>query len=174
MNLAERALEEAAITAIHKAVGDTLNNTRGAMQTMLEETGIERLAAKLPDGTKVASLTVSNPTPKPVVVDEEQFIRFVEDIAPTEVVKVTVKSVRPAYLKTLMEAMEKRGVAEILDPENGELLEVDGVEMKSRASSHSVTFEGGEDGRRLLEAAMRAGVLDHIAGLPQLPAGSDQ
>ena len=64
-NLATQVLREVAMTALHKTLGDNLNTLRGDMQGTLDEAGIERLAAKLPDGTKVGAITVSNPTPKP-------------------------------------------------------------------------------------------------------------
>jgi len=169
-NFPTRVLQEVAMTALHKELGDTLGTLRADMQTALEEMGAERIAAKLPDGTKVGALTVSNPTPKPAITDEQAFIRFVEDIAPGEI--MTVKVVRPSYAKKLLDDMEQRGAAEIIDPGNGEIVEVDGVEMKTaRAASHSVTFS--EDGRAAIAAAWRAGHLAHIDGLPQLPAGSD-
>ncbi|MEE1838143.1 hypothetical protein [Streptomyces sp. SP17KL33] len=166
-NFPTRLLHEAAMTALHKTIGDDLNGMRAAMQQDLEALGGERMAAKLPDGTKVASITLSNPTPKPAITDEAAFVRFVEDIAPGEV--MTVKVVRPAFVTKLFEDMEKRGSAEIIDPDNGEIIEVEGVEMKTRAASHSVTFE--KNGREALAAAWRAGLLNHIEGLPQLPAG---
>lgn len=170
-SLPEQALREAALTAIHKTMGDNLTVFRNDMQKNLEATGAERLAVRLPDGTRVASITVSNPTPKPAITDEAAFIRFVEEIAPDEV--VTVKVVRPAYLKKLLDEMEKRGEAEIVDPVHGDITEVEGVEMQTaRAASHSVTFE--KTGRDALVAAATAGHLDHIEGLPQLTSGSTQ
>ncbi|MBP5896378.1 hypothetical protein [Streptomyces scabiei] len=167
-NLPEQALKEAALTALHKTMGETLTGVRTDMQKTLEDIGVERVAAKLPDGTKVASLTVSNPTPKPAITDEAAFVRFVEDVAPGEV--MTIKVVRPAFAAKLIEEMEKRGSAEIVDPGNGEIIDVDGVEMKeARAATHSVTWE--KEGRAALAAAWRAGLLSHIDGLPQLTAG---
>ncbi|MEW2302049.1 hypothetical protein AB0958_19085 [Streptomyces sp. NPDC006655] len=166
--LPEQALREAALTAIHKTIGDTLTGFRTDMQTTLEALGAERIAVSLPDGSRVASITVSNPTPKPVITDEAAFLAFVEDIAPDEV--MTIRVVRPAYLKKLFDAMEQRGAAETIDPDNGEILDVEGVEMKTaRSASHSVTFE--KTGRTAIAAAWRAGELAHIDGLPQLTSG---
>lgn len=168
ISLPEQALREAALTAIHKTMGETLNGFRTDMQNTLEALGAERLAVSLPDGSRVASITVSNPTPKPAVTDEAAFLAFVQDIAPGEV--VTVKVVRPAFLKKLFDDMEKRGTAETVDPDNGEIIEVEGVEMQTaRAASHSVTFE--KSGRDALVAAAVAGHLVHINGLPRLTSG---
>jgi len=158
INFPEQVLAEAAMTAVHKTIGDDLTGLRTTMQESLETIGIEKIGAKLPDGTKIATITVSNPQPKPTITDEQAFARFVEDIAPDEV--ITVKVVRPAYAQKLLEEMEKRGAAEMIDPGNGEILDVDGIEMKTRAASHSVTFETG--GREAILAAMLAGQLGHL------------
>ncbi|MGR3875728.1 hypothetical protein ACUXZZ_45165 (plasmid) [Streptomyces graminifolii] len=171
LSLPEQTLREAALTAIHKTIGDTLTGVRTDMQQTLDTLGVERLAVTLPDGSRVGSITVTTPTPKPAITDQAAFLRFVEEIAPDEV--TTVKAVRPAYLKKLLDEMEKRGAAEIVDPEHGDITEVEGVEMQTaRAATHSVTFE--KSGRDALVAAATAGHLDHIEGLPQLTSGSAQ
>lgn len=171
LTVPEKALLEAAITGLKKKLDENLKGVRTDMQTTLEGAGIERLSVKLPDGRRVGAITLSTSSRKPEVTDEAAFARFVEEFAPTEV--VTIKVVRPAFQTKLLAEMEARGAAEIVDPEHHEIIEVEGVEMKDgRASSHSVTWE--KDGLDALAEAWRAGLLDHIDGLPQLTSGGAQ
>lgn len=158
-------LREVALNALHKSIGGELTGIRTGVQSDLDGLGIERLGARLPDGTRVATITVSNPQPKAVVTDEKAFVAFMEDFAPTEV--MTIKIVRPAYVTKVLDEMTKFGAAQLADPNGGELADVDGVEMQTaRAASHSVTWDG--DGLNAVIAAMRSGALSHIDGLPQL------
>ncbi|MEU2426973.1 hypothetical protein ABZ619_39175 [Streptomyces sp. NPDC007851] len=171
LTVPEKALVEALIVGLKKRLDDNLKGVRTDMQQTLEDAGIERLSVKLPSGLKVGSITTSAPGKKPEITDEAAFTRFVEEFAPTEV--MTIKVVRPSYAKKLLDEMEARGAAEIVDPEHHEIIEVDGAEMKEgRAASHSVTWE--KEGLDILAAAWRAGELDHIDGLPQLTSGGAQ
>ncbi|MFI5814903.1 hypothetical protein ACIA7S_28590 [Streptomyces sp. NPDC051643] len=175
INFIEHALEEAVLTTLEKNVGDTLKTHRTAMQDALETLGIEKLAVRLPDGTKVASIVGTNPDPKPVVSDEKQFLRWVEEHAPDEIVEetVTVRRVRPAYLTALTAEMTKRKTAEVVF-ENGVIVEVDGVIMKEGTRSHSVRFEDGDVSRAAVAAALASGELSHLAALRAFTTGGEE
>lgn len=165
MKLSEQALVEGALVAISKTMDNAVQSFRPTMQQTLDETGIERLAIKLPSGIKVGNITVSNPKPKATVTDEKQVIAWVAERYPDEIAQV----VRAAFLTKLLNDMNKRGAAEIITPQ-GEIVTVPGVEMQtSRAASHSVTWE--DDGIEALAAAWRNGDLADLDGLRELTAG---
>lgn len=174
-NLREQALEEAVVTALHKKIGDTLSGLRTGMQDTLETLDVEKLGVRLPDGQKVASIVGTNPDPKPDITDQDKFLDWVAKHAPGELVErqVTIREVRPAYLTALFAEMTKAKATEAV-VEGGEVVTVDGVTMKEGTRTHSVRFEGGDEGRDAIAAAWFAGDLKHLTGLRALTAGGEQ
>lgn len=165
MHVSEQALVAGTIAALKKTMTDADAKFRPTMQQTLDDTGIERLAIKLPSGAKVGNITVSNPKPKATVTDEKKVTAWVAEQYPDEIAQV----VRAAFLKKLLDEMNERGVAEIVTPQ-GEIVTVPGVEMQTnRAPSHSVTWD--DNGIEALAAAWRNGELAHIEGLPALMRG---
>lgn len=174
MSLRDKALEEAAITVLDGRIGDHLKKLREEMTEALVDADIDKQGVRLPDGTKVASISVTDPEPVPEFTDEEKFVDWVAQHAPGEVTErtVTIREVRPAYRTALVTEMTKRRAAETL-AEGGEIIEIPGVKMKERARSHSLRFEGGDEGRAAIEAAHAAGLLKHLAGLRMLTGGAE-
>ncbi|GAA2732103.1 hypothetical protein [Streptomyces nogalater] len=172
-NFKQQILEEAVLTVLSAQVADTLKKHRVGTQTTLEDFDLEKVAVRLPNGIKVASISAVNPDPKPEVDDEDAFTEFVAEHAPDEVITrtVIVTEVRPAYREQLLQAMAKRGAAEVVSSDGGEILEVPGVVMKEGTRTHSVRFEGGDAGRKAVAAAWAAGELRHLTGLRALTAG---
>lgn len=176
MSLNELALTEAVITALGKKVGDKLKGIRTKMQETLEETDIEKLGIRLPDGTRVASISATNPEPTPTITDETAFLDWVAEHSPDNYVErtVTVREVRPAYLTAITAEMTKRKAAEIVG-EGGEIVEVPGILLKERTRSHTVRWEDGELSTAAVEAAWASGDLNHLEGLRALtPGGGEQ
>mgnify|MGYP001562945466 CR=1 FL=1 len=169
MNLSELALEEAALKTLADAVTEQLKTVRATMQQQMETTGASRVDATLPDGTKVATISRTDPKPTAVVSDPELFRKWVREHSPANHTSRVVHEVRPAYQAALLAEMTAAGVAQWADRDTGEVHDVPGVEIRaSRGKSHSVRPVDG--GREAIAAAWRAGLLAHL-DLPQLTAG---
>ncbi|MHB9861901.1 hypothetical protein [Streptomyces sp. YIM S03343] len=173
-NLAQQALEEAVGTLLKDKVADYVKGLRTTMQETLESTDIEKLGIRLPGGRKVASVVATNPDPKPEITDEEQFLDWVAEHAPGELVErqVTIREVRPAYLTALFAEMTKAKAAEAVTS-GGEIVPVNGIRMKEGTRTHSVRFEGDE-AKTAVAAAWAAGELRHLVGLRELTGGGAQ
>jgi hypothetical protein len=170
MNLQQLALEEAALKSLADAVGGALKEVKAAMQEAMDTTGASRVAGTLPDGTKVATISATEPKPAAVVVDPDLFLKWVREHSPANVVSRLVTEVRPAYTAALLAEMTAAGVAQWADRETGEIFEVPGVEVKAtRARGHSVRLTDG--GAEAIAEAWRTGQLDHLPSLPQITAG---
>lgn len=166
MNLAELALKSAALKTLADAVAAERKTVQAAMQKELETTGAARVDAELPDGTKVAAVSRSQPTAAPVVTDDEAFTKWVRETAPTEVTSRVVTEVRPAFRAALLAQMAAAGAAEVPDRGTGEITGVPGIEVRAgRATTHSVRLaKGGADA---IAEAWRDGALAYLE-LPQL------
>lgn len=168
-DMQQLALEEAALKSLADAVGDRLKDVKAAMQEALDGTGASRVEAKLPDGTKVATISATNPTPAAVVVDPALFLKWVQKYSPQNVTTRLVTEVRPAYTTALLAEMTAAGVAEVADKETGVVEQVPGVAIKAtRARGHSVRSVDAE----AIAEAWRTGQLAHLA-LPQLTAAPE-
>lgn len=169
------ALEEAVLNVLEKRVADALKAQRTKVQKALEEADTERQAVRLPDGEKVAAISLVDPDPKADVDDEDAFVEWVAKHHPDEVVSrnIIVTEVRPAFRKTLLDAMNKRKAAEVVT-EGGEIVEVPGIKLREGTRTHSIRFEGGDAGRDLVAQAWAAGEYRHLAGLAELTTGGDQ
>lgn len=170
MDMKELALREAALKTLADAIGTELAAVKADMQAALEESGASRVDAKLPDGTKVATVSRGQPKAKAEVADTEAFRAWVREHAPSEVTSRVVTEVRTAYTTALLAQMTATGTAEVPDTETGEVQDVPGVEIRTpRATTHSVRHaKGGADA---IAAAWRDGALAHL-DLPQLTGGA--
>lgn len=168
-NLAQLAQQEAALKALHDAIGDQLKATKTEMQTALEESGARSVDALLPDGTKVGTVSRSTPKATAQVVDPDLFLKWVQQHSKQNVTTRLVTEVRPAYQAALLAEMTASGATEWADTETGEVHEVPGVEIRSgRSLTHSVRLAKG--GAEAIAAAWRDGQLAHL-DLPQLTQG---
>ncbi|WP_432184889.1 hypothetical protein [Streptomyces tendae] len=145
-NLRELALEEATLKALADVVKDRLTAVRRDLQSGLDkaeqETGTRQIAAQLPDGTPVATLSLTDPKPEAKVTDPAAFKAWVMDAFPGEVERRFVAEVRGAFSEKLLAEMTAAGVARVVDKETGELHDVPGVEVKAtRSRNHSLRFK---------------------------------
>jgi hypothetical protein len=171
MDMQELALEEAALKTLADAIGDRLKDVKAQMQEALNETGASRVEAKLPDGTKVATISMTSPKPAAVVTDPDLYLKWVREHSPANITSRLVTEVRPAYTTALLAEMTAAGTAEVADKETGVVEEVPGVEIKAtRSRTHSVRPVDG--GREAIAEAWRTGALAHLA-LPQITAGGE-
>jgi len=170
MDMSQLALQEAALKNLADLIAGQLKETRAAMQEAMDTTGASRVAATLPDGTKVGTISATEPKPTAVVVDEEKFRAWARERSEDNVTSRVVTEVRPAYQAAILADCTAAGIPRWVDRETGELFEVSGVEIRAtRARGHSVRLADGAG--ELIVEAWRAGALAHLAGLPQITAG---
>ena len=161
-NLLELAREEATLKALADVVTDRLKAVRAETQAALDgaeqETGTRQVAAKLPDGTAVATLSLTDPKPEAKVTDAAAFQAWVMEAFPGEIERRFVAEVRPAFLDKVLAEMTAAGVARLVNKETGALHDVPGVEVKAtRSRNHSLRFKPG--GREDVAKAWQAGAL---------------
>lgn len=169
MDIAQLALEEAALKTVADSINDRLKEVKSAMQEQLVGNGISKVTATLPDGTKVATISRSDAKPAAVVIDEDAFLEWVRAVARDEITTRLVTEIRPAYRASILAQMTAAGVARIVDTDTGELHDVPGIEIKAtRALTHSVRPSSGA--RQAIAEAWRTGQLAHL-DLLQIEAG---
>lgn len=179
MSLKILTARAAVLKAIRDAIDEELSGSRSAVLEGLvdakESLGVKSVDVTLPDGTKVASVTLTEPQPRISVTSEEAFANYVEARWPEEVEVVTRKTVRPAWSKKLLARLADAGDGDAVDTETGEL--VDGVTAwpAPKPSSFSLRYASG--GRERIAQAYRDGQLGELADLtpqtPAIPEGSD-
>ena len=134
-------------------------------------TGASRVDAKLPDGTKVATISRTAPKQTAAVGDDKAFLAWARKNSPHNVETKLLVEVRPAYKAALLAEMTAAGVTEIADRETGVVEEVPGVEIRAtRSTTHSV--RPTKDGRDAIARAWREGELTHLT-IPQLTAAPE-
>jgi hypothetical protein len=171
MSLADLAAQEAVLKALSDTIGERLREVRAAVQAELDANrGMQQVAAMLPDGRRVAKVSLTDPQPEAKVVDPEAFLAWVRDNHPDKqaISRRFVTEVRPATQTALLAEMTAAGSPQWCDQETGEVHTVPGVEIRAtRARTHSLRFEKG--GRDLVTEAWRAGELTELV-MPQLTA----
>ncbi|APD18568.1 hypothetical protein SEA_PICARD_38 [Streptomyces phage Picard] len=173
-SLRDLAMEAAALDVLAARVAAAKKDVRARLQAALDDAarrdGVERVAAELPDGRAVATVSLRKGSVGPVVVDEDTFARWVaarwpeqrQEFTETRVVR-TVKAWRAAELVGEMAALDlsiepgkSTRPAMWADPDTGELVEVPGVLIKPvSARTHSLTWR--KDGKAMTAEAWRTG-----------------
>lgn len=178
MNLRDLALEEATLKALADAVKERLTDVRSQLQSGLntaeKETGVRQIAAALPDGTPIATLSLTDPTPEAKVIDADAFKAWVMESFPSEIERRFITDVRPAFAEKLLAEMTAAGVPRVVDKETGELHDVPGVAVKAtRSRNHSLRFK--PTGRADIAAAWQSGALalPGITGPAQVEGGAE-
>lgn len=176
MSLPDAVTREAVLKTLLDAIDAEYKATRAEVQQLLDEAaanqGLNGADAKLPDGTKVAKVSISDPKPAATVTDETAFLAWVRENRKDQIQADLVVKVRPAFQTALLADMTAAGVAQWLDTETGELHTVPGIEIRpTRARTHSVRFE--KTGRADVATAWRAGQLVDLVRLA-LPEGGAQ
>lgn len=165
-SIPQETLKAAALKCLTDDIGDTLTQDKAGLVATMSELGITGLVAKLPDGTKVATLPNCGGEDRAYVADEAKLVAWVERNRPDEI----VKSIRPQTLKAILAAATEAAVA--VDPATGDV--IPGIEFGPSTPYTQVNFvkgkQPGEDGRSLIREACRSGALD-LHGLLALPEG---
>ena len=161
--LPQDTLRAAVLKALLKVISSTSDDGKAALKDVMDALEIDSLAAKLPDGTKVATLNRAGGNTTAKVTDEGKFFAWVSENRPGEI----VQSVRDSYQKALLEAFDKSHA--LVDPETGEV--VPGVEFVTGRDWLTVLFKPG--GEEAIKQAWRSGrlSLDAMLALPE--GGSD-
>jgi hypothetical protein len=162
--LPQDTLRAAVLKALLKVVAGSADDAKAGLKDVMDALEIDSLAAKLPDGTKVAALNRAGGNTAARVTDEGKFFAWVEQNRPGEL----VTSVRDSYRKALLEALDKAGA--LVDPETGEV--VPGVEFVTGKDWLTVNFKPG--GEEAIKQAWQSGrlSLDAMLSLPQ--GGNDE
>lgn len=173
MNLKEAAMREAALKTLLDTVKDAYDaarkDTRAALETSAEESGVRQVAAALPDGPDIATVSLSSGSAEARVTDAEAFKAWVIENYSGEIERRFVTEVRGAFQEKVLGALTAAGGIEWADPESGVIHEVPGVAIApARARTHSLRFKTG--GRDKVMHAWREGHLATVA-LPELTAG---
>ncbi len=176
MNLRDLALEEATLKALADMVKERLTTVRAELQSGLDvaekEAGTRQIAATLPDGTTIATLSLTDPNPEAKVTDSDAFKAWVIKFFPSEIERRFVTEVREAFTTKLLAEMTAAGVPQVVDKDTGELHDVPGVAVKAtRARNHSLRFK--PTGRTDIADAWQSGALQlpGITGPAQITAG---
>lgn len=118
----------------------------------------ERVGAKLPDGTKLGSITYSEGRRSVKLTDEGTALAWCERAHPEQVQTITI--IRPAYLKKLLDVAGSLPVgSKGVDPATGEELPFIEVQQGQPYISVTSTKEGTE---RM--AALAMGFPQHMLG----------
>lgn len=163
--LPQDTLRAAVLKALQKVIGSTADDGKAALKDIMDALEIDSLAARLPDGTKVANLSRAGGNTSARVTDEGKFKAWVQANRSGEIETV----VRDSYRKHLLEAMDKAGA--LVDPETGEV--VPGVEFTTGTAYLALRFApGGEDA---IKAAWQSGrlSLDAMLALPEGEGNAD-
>jgi hypothetical protein len=172
--------------ALTKAIADAMAGAMAKLReahfaTLLEqydEVGTKQFSVALPDGTKVATITLTEKKEAFEVTDEIAFLTWAQENLPEdaihEVVVPPVPEMRfievdPKAQAALIKRLDHRGDL-AFDPETGQA--VDGITYRpaGRPSQFAVTYVNKDEGRERLIDAWRAGDLAELVGTDVLPA----
>lgn len=154
MSTHELATKLAVFKVLSDLIKTQVDDTKAAVTESMEPG--DRVTAKLQDGTKIASVTLTDPSARAKVVDEAAFTKWVEANAPSEV----VATVRESYRKQLLDAVKSRGAPVT---ENGE--EIPGVDVTTTDPYPSVRAASGA--QEAIAKAWRDGTVQ-LGALPEL------
>lgn len=166
--LGYEALRTAVLKTLSDDVGEAITSGKRSLLAAMLAADSEKTAARLPDGTKVASLPVVAPSSSPRVTDVAAFEAWVCAAHPNE----TEVVVRDSFRKKCLDDAKKAGRA--LDRASGET--IPGITFEPTTPYVKVDFATGDrGGRELIRRAWRDGVIslpDVLDGLA-LPAGEN-
>jgi len=183
MSLRDQNLHMALMKAIADAVSGFMGDLREEhLDTLLryyDDTGSKSLAVNLPDGTKIATITLPEGKEFFEVHDEVAFLEWVKANHPNLLEEVVVppqpemrfQRVEPAKAKKFLAGLDHEGELPF-DPATGEV--PDGVTYKpvGRPKSFQVRYES--EGRDRVIAAWQQGDLTQLFGsgmFPQIGVG---
>jgi hypothetical protein len=171
VSVAEAVTREAVLRTLLDTVESEYKAVRAQVQELLDAeakaTGLNGVDARLPDGTKVAKVSISAGEAAATVVDQAAFLAWVRANRKDQIHAELVVTVREAFQTALLAQMTASKTAQWCD-EDGVLHDVPGIAFRpARARTHSVRFT--DSGRADVAAAWRTGQLTELVTLA-LPA----
>ncbi len=160
MTTPELARTVAALKAVGEILGSQQSTEKDALLRALKDAGIKQQEVTLPDGSKLASISVAAGRTTARITDSAAFLEWVFNHHPSEIETLKTTRVRPAYERSVLEAAKKAG--EPVDA-TGEI--VPGVEV-GEGDAYLVTKLADGAHQRVL-SAIHAGQIQPL----QLPAG---
>lgn len=88
-----------------------------------------------------AEILITQPGESATISDMDALVEAVAEVAPTEVVTVTTRTIRPSYLAAILDRAARDGVAS--DPATSAVLP--GVRLVAGRSSLRVTLKGADE-----------------------------
>lgn len=173
MSLKDDAARVAVLSALADQVDAELKTAKRAFEESRAAEGIKSIAAVLPTGESVGTISWVSPEPKAIVADPAAFLDWVKANRPEHIERRFVSEVRPAFAKALLADMTAGQSAVWSDKDTGEVVQVPGIKLQARAGYQRMTWaKAGEGGQAAIAAAWRAGALGD-AGLFALPAADE-
>jgi hypothetical protein len=153
VNVSAPALRAAVLKVLLDAISDQLNTAKHQSEAAFTETGTTQAVPQLPDGTKIATVSLAGGDKNAAFVDDEQaFEAWVLSNHPEQCELV----IRPEYRKGLLDAAKEAGKA--VDPSTGEA--VPGIAVQPAKPYVSVRFKPG--GKEAVAEAWRRGQLTEV------------
>lgn len=150
--------------AVLRVLSDHIKDARTTADEQARETlhAGDRITAALPDGSKVAAVSLANGRKGAKVVDEAAFTAWVTARHPDEV----VPTIRDSFKKKVLDAVKADGG--MVDRTTGELVEIPGVEPTEGDPYPSVRLAPGA--AELVQQAWTDGTLAHVLAEIVTPA----
>lgn len=162
----EQTARLAVLTALRDFIDAEVTRLRSDVEALLidahESMGVKQVAADLPNGTTVATVSLTSGGSSLYVDNEAAFVAWVAEQYPTEVVTTVRESFKKAFLAS---GLTEAGGA-IVDPKTGEI--VPGLAERSKAPYISVRFKTG--GRDEVRKALAEPETARLAALDEQPA----
>ena len=159
METKDRATRVAVLTALRDAIDIAIDNDREDLTYNLKDLsnmfGVKSIDIELPNGDKVATASLSISDRKPFVNSEKDFLNWVQENHPNEIVRI----VRASFQKALFERAVVGDIGEAVDFRTGEIIA--GV-LFSDGGVEKLTVRFKKNGRELVADAFREGELEAI------------
>jgi hypothetical protein len=177
MNIKDELRRMALIKAFTDALMDFTKEERANVLTNLlekyEDEGTKSFNVTLPNGQKVASITLPEGKPVDKTVDEAALYEWAEaqggidvEVIPA-VAERTVKKIRASWLADRIKRSIEGDDGDLIDVESGEVIE--GIKRVPGASPSSFSVLFAKDGREKLATAYRRGELNELVAGTALP-----
>lgn len=169
MSLKDSSFQAVILTAVRDVVAEEVETARQDVKAELlaafHDLGVKSVAVALPDGTPVATVTLNQPQPKPIV-DEHSQLEWVRENHPSEVTEVVRGSFKTALDKRLKVVGDQ-----VIDTRTGEV--VPWATVRPAGEPRSFTLRYTADGREAIAQAWREGRMS-IDGTarPELEGGT--
>lgn len=176
-SLRDANLRVALLKAFAEWVETELNTVRAEHRDDLvaryQEEGTKSFDVKLPDGTKVGTISLSIPNDRVDITDQTALIAWATSNDPTLVKTVdhpavpahTTVELDPKRFSEFLARVKTGSDGSVIDPDTGAV--VDGLTHKPGGPPKSYSVRYTDDGREHIGTALRAGHLSHlIAGTP--------